>query len=115
MIDDPKSSSKDRRRAPTRNTTKNTTTSAGTMNGDNASDPYDKDYVAQLPPPCPPLPPLPSKKTPKNKTNPPKKMKHCVIRARRRWQRSKIKINEKQCHLICDFGKGGFNQLLYKY
>ena len=49
MIDDPKSSSKDRRRAPTRNTTKNPTTSAGTMNGDNASDPCDKDYVAQLP------------------------------------------------------------------
>ena len=48
-MDGPKSSNKDRRRAPTRNTTKNTTTSAGTMNGNNASDPYDKDYVARFP------------------------------------------------------------------
>ena len=59
----PKSSNKDRRRAPTRNTTKNTTISAGTMNGDSVSDPYDKDYVTQLP-----------KKT-KAKTDPPIKMK----------------------------------------
>ena len=65
-MDDPNSINKDRRRAPTRNTTKNTTTSAGTMNGDNASDPYDKDYVAQLTPPAPALPfPRPSKKPPK--------------------------------------------------